>query len=180
MPGPTPGSSRRLVNGYACNIENNTYVERAPRLKLGVAAPSDQQSTHKIPCLPPCCLAGFTSLVLPAWLEGLVTAVKVGCPTGSLPDEERLQISDLSRWRLFWCREGHILTDLGPHCYFADVFSCLKSAPRCSICVARLETVWWAQRPCRAFLWYFLELKGVTLGTAGWLTMGPEHMTAAT
>ena len=46
--------------------------------------------------------------------------------------------------------------------------------------VARLESVWWAQRRRRAFLWYFLELKGVTLGTAGWLTMGPEHMTAAT
>ena len=32
----------------------------------------------------------------------------------------------------------------------------------------------------KAFLWYFLELKGVALGTAGWLTMGPAHMAAAT
>ena len=83
----TPGTLKTILT---LNGPHSIKPSSQPRLKLGAAAPSDQQSTHKIPYLPPCGLAGFTSLVLPAWLEGLVTAVKVACPTRSLPDEEWL------------------------------------------------------------------------------------------
>ena len=98
------------------------------------------------PCLTTCCSAGFASLVLPAWLEGLVTVAKVACPTGSLPDEERLQCPDLSRWGLFLCSQGHILTDLGSHCYFAYILPCSKLAPRHSRQAARLESAHWGKR----------------------------------
>ena len=70
----------------------------------------------------------------------------VKCPAGALPDEERLQCPDLSRWGLFLCSQGHILTDLGSHCYFAYILPCSKLAPRHSRQAARLESAHWGKR----------------------------------
>ena len=143
---PTPGSAWGLVHDFTLRFGNNSHVEWAPRHKLGAAAPSDQQSADNFPCLTTCCSAGFASLVLPAWLERLVTVMHVKCPAGALPDEERLQCPDLSRWGLFLCSQGHILTDLGSHCYFAYILPCSKLAPRHSRQAARLESAHWGKR----------------------------------
>ena len=75
-----------------------------------------------------------------------MTVILVKCPAGALPDEERLQCPDLSRWGLFLCSQGHILTDLGSHCYFAYILPCSKLAPRHSRQAARLESAHWGKR----------------------------------